>query len=48
MVIVTVQTQTVVIFAQLGLSKLRDVLVLAYGMHQVIYSDLSIGSFVAL
>ena len=35
-VLVTVWTQTVVIFAQLGLSRLRDVLVLASGMHQAV------------
>ena len=46
-VVVTVQTQTAVIFAQLGLSKVRDVLVLSYGMHQVLAGNLSIGSFTA-
>ena len=34
-VLVTVHYQTVVIFTQLLLSKMRDVAVLAVGMHQV-------------
>ncbi|KAL1530114.1 hypothetical protein AB1Y20_001035 [Prymnesium parvum] len=46
-VIVTVQCQTAVIFAQLGLSKVRDVLVLGFGMHQVLAGNLTIGSFTA-
>ena len=50
-VLVTVITQTVVIFTQLGLSKARDVLVLGYGMWEVITGSgrdrLTIGSFTA-
>ena len=50
-VLVTVITQTVVIFTQLGLSKARDVLVLGYGMWEVITGTganrLTIGSFTA-
>ena len=50
-VLVTVITQTVVIFTQLGLSKLRDVIVLGVGMWQVITGHgagrLTIGSFTA-
>ena len=34
-VLITVHGQTVVIFTQLLLSKMRDVVVLAVGMHQV-------------
>ena len=46
-VLVTVHTQTAVIFTQLLLSKLRDVAVLAVGMHQVLSGQLSIGAFTA-
>ena len=46
-VLVTVHTQTVVIFTQLLLSKMRDVLILGVGMHQVIAGELSIGAFTA-
>ena len=44
-VIVTVHTQTVVIFTQLLLSKMRDVAVLSVGMHQIVSGNLSIGAF---
>ena len=46
-VLVTVHGQTVVIFTQLLLSRLRDVAVLGVGMHQVVAGALSIGSFTA-
>ena len=46
-VIVTVHTQTVVIFTQLLLSKMRDVAVLSVGMHQIVSGNLSIGAFTA-
>ena len=50
-VLVTVITQTAVIFTQLGLSMLRDVIVLGVGMRQVITGHgaglLTIGSFIA-
>lgn len=46
-VLVTVYGQTVVIFTQLLLSRLRDVAVLGVGMHQVVAGELSIGSFTA-
>jgi ATP-binding cassette subfamily B protein len=50
-VLVTVITQTVVIFTQLGLSKIRDVVVLGFGMWEVITGTgpnrLTIGSFTA-
>ena len=46
-VLVTVWTQTVVIFTQLGLSKLRDVLVLGFGMWEVLNGRLTIGSYTA-
>ena len=46
-VLVTVHSQTVVIFTQLLLSQLRDVLVLGVGMHQVIAGEITIGNFSA-
>ena len=46
-VLVTVHSQTVVIFTQLLLSQLRDVLVLGVGMHQVIAGEITIGNFTA-
>ena len=46
-VLVTVHTQTVVIFTQLLLSKMRDVLILGVGMHQILAGHLSIGAFTA-
>lgn len=45
--LVTVHTQTAVIFTQLFLSKMRDVLILAVGMHEVVSGTLSIGAFTA-
>ena len=46
-VLVTVHGQTVVIFTQLLLSRLRDVAVLSVGMHEVVAGEISIGSFTA-
>ena len=46
-VLVTVHGQTVVIFTQLLMSKLRDVAVLSVGMHEVVAGEISIGSFTA-
>lgn len=46
-VLVTVHTQTMVIFTQLLLSKGRDVLLLGVGMREVVGGSLSIGAFAA-
>ena len=46
-ILVTVQTETVLRVVQIGISRARDVGVLALGMHQVLCGSLSIGSFVA-
>jgi ATP-binding cassette subfamily B protein len=52
-VLVTVHTQTMVIFSQMGLAKVRDVAVLALGMRMVLQNamdptqGLTIGGFVA-
>jgi len=43
----TVYLETVLRFTQYGLSKMRDVIVLAVGMHQVINGGLSIGQYTA-
>lgn len=39
--------ETVLRFTQYGLSKVRDILVLAVGMHQVITGELTIGGYTA-
>jgi len=43
----TVYIETVLRFTQFGLSKIRNVVVLAYAMHQVINGKLSIGDYTA-
>ncbi|CAK0838143.1 unnamed protein product, partial [Prorocentrum cordatum] len=43
----TVYIETVLRFTQFGLSKIRNVVVLAYAMHQVINGKLSIGEYTA-
>jgi ABC-type multidrug transport system fused ATPase/permease subunit len=43
----TVYIETVLRFTQFGLSKIRNVVVLAYAMHQVINGKLSIGAYTA-
>lgn len=43
----TVYLETVLRFTQYGLSKVRNIVVMAVAMHQVITGDLSIGSYTA-
>lgn len=43
----TVYSETVLRFTDRGLSQIRDFVVLAYGMHQVIEGNLTIGSYTA-
>mmetsp|Transcript_98000 Transcript_98000/g.305195 ORF Transcript_98000/g.305195 Transcript_98000/m.305195 type:complete len:697 (-) Transcript_98000:176-2266(-) len=43
----TVYLETVLRFTQFGLSRARDLIVLAVAMHQVIYGTLTIGSYIA-